>query len=335
MFKRIAVLGAGAIGGWIAAKLHMAQAAHPALGSQGAEIHLITRGAALQALKANGLTLLSDSQHYTLKTPWETADFYQKSGQTFDLIVVAIKSQGMAQAARDIAPLMHRQTALLTAMNGVPWWFMPEHPLQSVDPGAEIAALIPREQIMGCVVHASCSTEAPGVVRHRFGNGLILGEAQGGTSERLDAAVKLFREAGFEASASNHIQRDIWFKLWGNMTMNPISALTGATADKVLDDPLVRQFASAVMLEAQAVGERIGIPIAQTPDDRHAMTRKLGALKTSMLQDTEAGRSIELDALVTAVFELGQRVGMQMPSTAALLGLTRLMAQQRGLYANS
>ena len=138
--------------------------------------------------------------------------------------------------------------------------------------------------------------------------------------------------AGFEPESSADIQRDVWFKLWGNMTMNPVSALTGATTDKILDDPLVREFCSNVMREAQTIGNKIGIPIAQTPEERHAVTRKLGAMKTSMLQDVEANKGIELDALVAAVAEIGQKVGVPTPHTDAMLGLTRLMARGRGLY---
>jgi 2-dehydropantoate 2-reductase len=172
----------------------------------------------------------------------------------------------------------------------------------------------------------------PGVIRHHFGNGLILGEPTGADTARLRDLVALLTQAGFNASASAQIQKDVWYKLWGNMTINPISAFTGATTDVILDDPLVRGFVSSVMLEAKAIGERIGIPIAQTPEDRHAVTRKLGAFRTSMLQDVDAGKPVELDALVAAVRELGQLTGVQTPFTDALLGLSRLHASGLGLY---
>jgi 2-dehydropantoate 2-reductase len=163
-------------------------------------------------------------------------------------------------------------------------------------------------------------------------NQLIVGEPSGGSSPRAGAVAALLAQAGFGVTVSERIQRDIWFKLWGNMTMNPVSALTGATCDRILDDPLVRDFCSHVMLEAQDIGQRIGLGIDQSPDDRHAITRKLGAFKTSMLQDVEASRPIELDALVAAVREVGHHLGLPTPHTDALLGLTRLMAQTRGLY---
>jgi 2-dehydropantoate 2-reductase len=171
----------------------------------------------------------------------------------------------------------------------------------------------------------------PGAVRHVMGNGLIIGEPQGGRSERVTRLSDLLARAGFTMTVSDHIQRDIWFKLWGNMTMNPVSALTGATADRVLDDPLVRAFCHAVMLEAKQIGARIGCEIDQTPEQRHEVTRKLGAFKTSMLQDAEAGRQLEIDALVGAVREIGQYLGATTPYIDALLGLVRLMAQVRGL----
>jgi 2-dehydropantoate 2-reductase len=182
------------------------------------------------------------------------------------------------------------------------------------------------------VVRASCSVDAPGRVRHHFGNKLILGEPSGEKTPRVRALAELLAGAGFEAVLSEQIQKDTWYKLWGNMTMNPISAITGATTDRVLDDELVRGFVNQVMLEAKEIGARIGIPIAQQPQDRHEVTRKLGAFKTSMLQDVEAGRPVELDALVTVVRELGQLTGVPTPFTDALLGLARLHAQVRGLY---
>jgi 2-dehydropantoate 2-reductase len=161
---------------------------------------------------------------------------------------------------------------------------------------------------------------------------LIIGEPSGGVSARARAVAGLLEQAGFGVALPERIQREIWFKLWGNMTMNPVSALTGAPCDQILDDPLVRQFCSAVMLEAQAIGQRIGCGIDQQPDDRHAITRQLGSFKTSMLQDVEAGRPLELDALVGAVREIGQHLGLATPHIDALLALTRLMARRRGLY---
>jgi 2-dehydropantoate 2-reductase len=224
-------------------------------------------------------------------------------------------------------------------MNGVPWWFLQGlkgpvegRALESVDPGGAIARAINAERVLGCVVHASCSVDAPGVIRHRMGNGLIVGEPGGGETERARVLAALLRGARFEVTLSTQIQQDIWYKLWGNMTVNPVCAMTGASADRVLDDELARGFMSAVMLEAREVGARIGVPLAQQPEDRHAITRQLGALKPSMLQDVQARRPVELDALVTAVRELGQLTQTPTPFTDALLGLARVHARALGLY---
>jgi 2-dehydropantoate 2-reductase len=227
---------------------------------------------------------------------------------------------------------------VLPAMNGVPWWFcqgvpgFPGGALQSVDPGGEIAAAIPFEQVLGCVVHASTSTPEPGLVQHKMGQGLIVGEPRGGRSSRAQAVVDLLAQAGFDTTHADNVRYDIWYKLWGNLTMNPVSAITGATIDRVLADPLVRAFCSQAMQEAAAIGARIGVPIVQSAEDRHGITSKLGAFKTSMLQDVEAGRAIELDAIVGAVHEIGRRLGLATPSVDALMGLTRLFARVRGLY---
>jgi 2-dehydropantoate 2-reductase len=256
-----------------------------------------------------------------------------------DLVVVAVKAPAMAEVARSIAPLIGPNTVVLTAMNGVPWWFFEGFGgryagtrLASIDPDGSIAKAVPAAHIIGCVVHASCSLKEPGFVVHHFGNKLIIGEPSGEQTPRVRELAGLLERAGFEVAVSDQIQKDAWFKLWGNMTMNPVSAITGATTDRVLDDELVRGFIQSVMLEAREIGARIGIPIDQSPEDRHAVTRKLGAFKTSMLQDVEAGKPVELDALVTVVKELGELTRVPTPFTDALLGLARLHARVRGLY---
>jgi 2-dehydropantoate 2-reductase len=320
------VYGAGAIGGWIGARLAQV----------GCQLSAVARGATLEALRRQGLRLQQDDR--LLATSVRASDNPEKLGPQ-DLVIVAVKAPAMAEVAASMAPLLGPETIVLTAMNGVPWWFFEGFGgpyqgtrLKSVDPEGRIAAALPASHIIGCVVHASCSVDAPGRVRHHFGNKLILGEPSGEKTPRVRALAELLAGAGFEAVLSEQIQKDTWYKLWGNMTMNPISAITGATTDRVLDDELVRGFVNQVMLEAKEIGARIGIPIAQQPQDRHEVTRKLGAFKTSMLQDVEAGRPVELDALVTVVRELGQLTGVPTPFTDALLGLARLHAQVRGLY---
>jgi 2-dehydropantoate 2-reductase len=329
MFQRITIYGAGAIGGWLGARL----------AAQGADLSAIARGDTLAALRAHGLRLREDGADGERAHPVRATEHPAALGAQ-DLVIVAVKAPALAQVARHIGPLLGPETVVLTAMNGVPWWFLHGFGgvlagarLPSVDPDGAIGQAIPARHVIGAVVHASCSLDAPGVVRRHFGNGLIVGEPAGGDTPRLRALAALLRGAGFDTTASPRIQQDVWYKLWGNMTINPISALTGATADRVLDDELVRAFASRVMGEAREIGARLGVPIEQTPEDRHAVTRRLGAFRPSMLQDVEAGKAVEIDALVGSVRELGQLAGVPTPFTDALLGLSRLHARGRGLYA--
>ena len=324
---KVCIYGAGAIGGWMGVKLAQA----------GCELSVVARGATLSALKDNGLSLSQGDT--TTSVPARVAEDPAQLGVQ-DLVVIAVKAPALAAVAERVAPLLGPDTTVLTAMNGVPWWFLSGgfggahtgQRLAAVDPHGAIGAAIAARHVIGGVVHASCSLDGPGRVRLHFGNGLIVGEPSGVATPRVQALRALLQRAGFDARVSQQIQKDVWYKLWGNMTVNPISALTRATTDKILADDLVRGFVSAIMLEAKAVGERLGIPIAESPEDRHAVTRKLGAFKTSMLQDVEAGRAVELDALVSAVRELGQLAGVQTPFTDALLGLARLRARQLGLY---
>jgi 2-dehydropantoate 2-reductase len=320
------IYGAGAIGGWIGAELARA----------GCELSAVARGATLAALQQHGLTLQESDEKTSvpLKATSKPAELGPQ-----ELVIIAVKAPAMAQVASAIAPLLGPQTVVLTAMNGVPWWFFDGFggryagtQLKAVDPDRSIAQAIPSRHIIGCVVHASCALAGPGSVVHHFGNKLIVGEPSGEKTARVRELVALFEQASFETVLSDQIQKDVWYKLWGNMTINPISAITGATTDRILDDELVLGFVSAAMLEAREIGARIGIPIEQRPEDRHQVTRKLGAFKTSMLQDVEAGKPVELDALVTVVKELGQLTRVPTPFIDALLGLARLHAKVRGLY---
>ncbi len=321
-FNSVCVVGCGAIGGWLGAGLARA----------GCQLNVFARGPTLAALQTHGLRLGTEQHAVTASADATTLGVQ-------DLVVLSVKAPALRDVARQIGPLIGPNTVVLTAMNGVPWWFfqgfgggLAGTQLQAVDAGGEIAAAIPAANVIGCVVHASCSVDAPGVIHHHFGNGLILGEPSGQISARVQALAALLTQAGFAASLSPQVQKDVWYKLWGNMTVNPISALTGATTDLILGDELVRNFVSTVMLEAKEIGARIGIPIEQQPADRHQVTLKLGAFKTSMLQDVEAGKAVELDALVTVVRELGVLTGVPTPFTDALLGLSRLQARVRGLY---
>jgi 2-dehydropantoate 2-reductase len=326
---RVTVVGAGAIGGLFAAGLGQ-------LPAERVHLSVLARGHTLHALRNHGLQLEQAGQQRRVAV--HASDDTTALGPQ-DLVVVAVKGPALAQAAPQVQALMGPHTRVLVAMNGVPWWFFHGFggasqglALRSVDPQGAIAAAIPSQQVVGAVVHASATAPAPGVVRHMAGNGLIIGTPHAGGGAELAPWGDLLQAAGWAVTVSDCIQKDIWYKLWGNMTMNPVSALTGVSCDRILDDPLVRGFCSAVMLEAQTIGQRIGCAIDQQPEDRHTVTRKLGAFKTSMLQDVEAGRSLEIDALVGAVQEIGRHLGLATPNIDALFGLVRLMAQGRGLY---
>jgi 2-dehydropantoate 2-reductase len=332
---KITIVGAGAIGGWLAAGLLRGQQ----------KVSLLARGATLAALREHGLRYSDAQGTQSLKV--QASDRTSDLGEQ-DWVVLALKAPALLAMAptlsQTLRPLLGAKTRVLTAMNGVPWWFL--HGLQpaqgidlsgisqlrSVDPMGQLTQALPPDRVTGCVVHASCHTPAPGHVHHHFGNGLILGDASGGAGTETLELVSVLGQAGFAAQTSQRIQQDVWYKLWGNMTMNPLSAITGATTDLMLNDPQVRAFVSRIMLEAREIGARLGLPIAQAPEDRHAVTAKLGAFKTSMLQDVEASREVELDALVTSVQELGRLTGVATPDTDTLLGLARLRLQVLGLY---
>ena len=327
---RVCIVGPGAVGGFMAARLALA----------GEQVSALARGATLEALSRGPLVLseaapgAGNEARASVRASSDAAALGRQ-----DLVILAVKTTGLADVAARIGPLIGPDTVVLSAMNGVPWWFftgldagLEGREWPSVDPDGRLARAIPVQNVLGAVVHFSCSSPRPGHVRHAMGARLIVGEPLGGESERARQVAQLLSGAGFEVEVSPRIQHDIWFKLWGNMTINPISAITGATSDAVLDDPLVRDFVSRIMREAAAIGERIGLPIAITPEERHAVTRKLGAFRTSMLQDVDAGKPVELDSLLTVVREIGLAVDVPTPDIDALLGLARLHARVHGLY---
>jgi 2-dehydropantoate 2-reductase len=295
---------------------------------------VLARGATLAAIRTGGLRAESADGTVTAKLP--ASDDGTELGEQ-DTVIIAVKAPSLPAAVTSIGPLLGPGTAVLSTLNGVPWWFLDgfggpyagQH-LDSVDPGGQIASAIPVSRVIGGTVHMSASSPEPGVVRRYSGNGLIIGEPDGSDSPRVRALASVLRDAGFDITVSPRIREDIWYKLWGNLTVNPVSALTGATADQILDDDLVRSFCESAMLEAREIGARIGCPIDQTPTDRNAVTRKLGSFRTSMLQDADAGRTLELDALTGAVREIGALVGVPTPYVDALHGLTRLSALVRG-----
>lgn len=311
---RIGVIGLGAIGGWAGARL--------ALG--GHEVSALTREAASDDMLP--LRLIDGGR--------EEAVPIRRSGDAATLgvqnvLLVAVKAPALADAAEQAAPMIGPETLIVPMLNGVPWWFMGGERISSVDADGRIAAALPMEQVIGCVVHASVERR-DGAVVVRNSNGIRLGEPAGGASARVEWLAAMFTAAGIEASVEADIRRTIWYKLWGNMTFNPVSALTLATADRILASEL-RPFVLACMAEAAAIGAAVGCPIAESGEDRLAVTAKLGAFRTSMLQDVEAGRAIELEALVGAPRELARRAGVECPNIDALYELTRLMAESRGL----
>lgn len=324
---RIVVVGAGAVGGFLGTRLARA----------GATVSALARGATRDALAAHGWRLEEGGALLTGPVAAVSDDPAALGPQ--DLVILAVKEPALRDLAPRLGPLIGPETAVLPAMNGVPWWFLAHAPgdvsrrrLDSVDPGGRVSAALPVDRVIGCVVHCACATAAPGLVRHTVGRRFIVGEPNGRETPRARAVADLLAAAGFDAPLSDRIRADVWYKLWGNMTTNPISALTGATADRIIDDPSVARFSLAVMAEAAAIGARIGCPIAERGEDRMQVTRKLGAFRTSMLQDVDAGRPIEVDAMLTAVGEIAAAVGVDAPATDALLGLIRLKGRVMGLY---
>jgi 2-dehydropantoate 2-reductase len=299
------------------------------------ELSALARGPLLANLRERGLRFESEGRQRLVQV--QASDDPVALGPQ-DLVVIAVKGPALASAAPAVRALLGEETRVLLAMNGVPWCFFDGLPgaaqglrLESVDPGGVIRALIRTERVIGGVVHLGSTVVEPGFVRHVMGRKLIIGEMLGGVSASVHWVAALLGRAGVEVVVSERIQRDIWFKLWGNMTINPISALTGATADRILDDELVRGFVSSIMLEAESLAGQFGCAVGQSPEERHAVTRKLGAFKTSMLQDVEAGRPLELASLLGAAHEVARHLRQPTPGLDALLGLTRLMAQVRGL----
>ena len=330
---KICIYGAGAVGGLIAARL--AQAGH--------EVSVVARGAQLTAIVAKGLRLASEGREIQLRIH-ATNDPSRLDAQ--DYVIVAVKGQSLAEVAANIAPLLGPETSIVTAMNGVPWWFFDCLPfanggpargggrlrLESLDPGGRIGAAMPTSRIVGCVVHLAASTPEPGLIRHNMGQRLILGEPGGRNTARTARIVAALREAGFEAEASPFIEKDFWVKLLGNVSFNPVSALTLATADRLIADEYVKAYMVTIMRECLAIGRAVGVDAAIDPEARIDMARHLGVFKTSMQQDMEAGKKLEIDGLLTGTLEIARHAGVAAPFTESLAGLARLRAESSGQY---
>jgi 2-dehydropantoate 2-reductase len=322
---KFCIVGAGAVGGTIAAQLARANAT----------VSIIARGATLAAIKENGLRLLTNGE--TLQTAVRASADPTELGPQ-DYVIIAVKAPSLPEVASRISPLLGPETAVVTAMNGIPWWFFTNAKgalagkrLPAVDPDGIIARAIPASSVIGCVVYMSCAVETPGVIRHAAGRRLIVGGPDNRSSLRVARLAKWLRRAGFVCVESTDIRRDIWFKLWGNLSMNPISLLTAATLDRIIADPLAHRLCFCMMEEASRIGEAIGIPATVPIEEMFDRARALGAAKTSMLQDAEHGKPVEIDALLTATRDLGQTVGVPTPFIDSVLGLARLKATSLGL----
>lgn len=318
---KIGIVGAGAIGGLVGVSL--ARAGH--------DVSVLARGATLEALRIGKWTI--EQNGVAREARVRASDKASEFGVQ-DIVVIAVKGPALCEAARALGPMVGEETILLPTMNGVPWWFLlegggllPPTALTSVDPGGDIARALPLRQVMGCAVHASAYVSAPGLVVQHAGNTLVLGETAGGKSRRVAALAEIFGEAGLDIVQSENIRRDIWYKLWGNMTMNPVSAIVRATSDRILADELVRAFMARVMEEAREIGRGVGCEIVESVEARMDVARKLGAFKTSMLQDAEARRPLEVDSIVAAPREIAQLLGLATPNLDTLLGLARLCAR--------
>jgi 2-dehydropantoate 2-reductase len=317
---KICVIGAGSIGGWMAGLLAEA----------GNDVSLLARGETLAALKANGMKVRrkDKEQVYRLRASDDPAELGAQ-----DAVIIAVKGQSVPTIAASAEALMGKDAIVIPAVNGIPWWFfqVPGVPqsgfaLSSVDPDGMTGKAIAPAHVIGCVVHASAWTPRPGVVEVNGEDKLIFGEPGGAKSARVEAFVAAFGRPAVQVAVSENIRRDIWLKLWGNMTMNPLSVLTGATTLQMLSDPDVTALVRAMMIEMQEIGTQIGLPIPITPEDRMAITRKLGDIKTSMLRDWEAHRELEIAPILGVLAEISDRVDVPAPFLHAALGLLRLRA---------
>lgn len=323
---RICIYGAGAIGGYLGVQLALA----------GEDVTLIARGAHLEAMQKNGLKLKIDGEE-RVAHPKSTDDPAQAGIQ--DTIIITLKAPSVPQIVDSLPPMMDAQTSVVTAVNGIPWWYFYElqspwrnHSLQSVDPHGRQWKKIGAARAIGCVVYPACEVIAPGIIEHVQGNRFTLGEPSGLKTPRVQQLSKALIRAGFKAPVRPQIRNEIWVKLWGNLCFNPISALTHATLDTIGTEAGTRKIVRTMMLEAQSIGEKLGVQFGVDVDQRIAGAVAVGAHKTSMLQDLERGRAMEIDALLTVVQEMGQLVEVPTPTIDLVLALVQQRARMAGVY---
>ncbi len=320
---KIAIIGAGAIGGYVGVKLALA----------GEDVSFIVRGANLQAIRSRGMKLvMSDGTEHVARQVRATNDYREAGIQ--DIVVLAMKAHQLEGVAADVPHLVGPDTVIVTMQNGIPFWYFHRHggalagtTVASVDPSGLIGRMIPASQVLGCVVYPASELVAPGVVRHIEGDRFPIGELDGSTSARATMVSECFGNAGFKAPVLADIRAEIWLKLWGNLTFNPISSLSHATLVDICRFPLTRQLAADMMGEAQQVAGKLGIGFRVSLDKRIAGAEKIGKHKTSMLQDIEAGRAPEIDALVGSVVELGRLTGTPTPHIDTVYALVKLLAR--------
>ena len=319
---RICVVGAGSIGGHLAVLF----------ATVGHEVTVIARGAHLEAIRRNGLRLILDDGSEHLVRHMAATDSIRAAGPQ-DLVILAVKANQVEPVIDDLPALFHDETVLIPMQNGIPWWYFQRHGgpheghcVRTVDPQAKIMNAIDPRRIVGCVVYPAAGIAAPGVVKHIEGNRYPLGELDGSTTERITRIAQVFTAAGLKSPILDNIRAEIWLKLWGNLSFNPISALTHSTLVDLCQYPLTRGLAANMMTEAQAIANKLGIEFRVTIDKRIAGAEKVGKHKTSMLQDIEAGREPEIDALLGAVIELGALTGTPTPHLDTVHALVKLLA---------
>ena len=320
---KIAIVGAGAIGAFLGAKLALS----------GEDVYLIARGQHLKEMQAYGVKVRSPEGDFDAH-PTATDD-YESIGPV-DFVFLTVKAHSLTEIAPKLAPLLGPETAVVSAQNGIPWWYFQSHggqfdgaPIESVDPGGIIANSIDPSRIIGCVIYPSTVIVQPGVIEHIEGNRFSIGELDGVNSERCKRVAQALISAGLRCPIRGHIRHDLWVKLLGNVVFNPLSALTGATLEEMATQPEASDTVRAVMAEADAVAEALGMRLPLTIDQRIDGARKVGPHKTSMLQDLESGRPMELDSVVGVVIELGEKLGLPMPHTKTLYASVRLLEQVR------
>jgi len=317
----IAVIGAGAIGGHIAAKLAAA----------GESVKVVARGAHLKAIRERGLILKEEGEEIVARV--EATDRIAEAGGA-DLIVLAVKAHQLTPIAADVASIVKPATTVMTTQNGIPWWYFLKHGgeyeghrLESVDPGGVIADHLPIDAIIAAISYQAAEIESPGIIRHIEGHRLPLAELDGRRTERVAALSELFTRAGFKSPALQDVRTEIWTKLWGNLTFNPVSALSHATLEDICRFAPTRALAAAMMREAQTVGEAFGVRFRLSIEKRIAGAESIGAHKTSMLQDIERGRAIEIDALLGSVIELARLAEVATPHLDAIYAVTKLLGE--------